>query len=92
MSTLADLLGDPPPLPTTTPISEETDMADDDTGAARRGALLGALIAAIVLAGIGAIVLGIVLGGVWRWTAGAVTAAGIAAIAVPAFIKDKEER
>lgn len=92
MTTLAELLGDTAPLPTTTPLEDRMTDTDDTAG----NPILVAAIVVAVLAALAVIVAGIVLGGPWRWAAGAMTAVLIVAIAVPGFIKsdngNEEER
>ncbi len=80
MTTLADLLGQEPPLPLTTPV-EDQEKAMDDTGT--QGRWLAALIVLAVLAGIAVVIAGIAIGGPWRWASGGVAALGIAAIVAP---------
>lgn len=88
--TIAELLGDVTPLPTTTPIEDQKE--DDMKPQAPQSHWLGALIALAVLAGIAAIVLGVALGGPWRWASGAVVALGIAAIIVPGVVDGKGDK
>lgn len=88
--TIAELLGQAPPLPLTTPI--ENQKEDDMKPQAPQSPWLGALIALAVLAGIAAIVLGIALGGPWRWASGAAVAVGIAAIVVPGVVDGKGDK
>lgn len=88
-TTLAELLGQAPPLPLTTPI--ENQKEDDMKPQAPQSPWLGALIALAVPAGIAAIVLGVALGGPWRWVSGAAVAVGVAAIVVPG-VADKGDK
>lgn len=88
--TIAELLGQAPPLPLTTPIEnqKEADMKPQ----APQSHWLGALIALAVLAGLAAVVAGIALGGPWRWVAGVAVVAGIAAIIVPTVTDGKGDK
>lgn len=89
MTTLADLLGQTEPLPTTTPLEDQEDGMDD-TGT--QSLWIAALIVLAVLAGIAIVIAGIVLGGPWRWASGGVAALGIAAIVAPGLTDNKKEK
>lgn len=74
-----------PPLPVTT-TTEQTEQPST-----RWGALLGLALAVATLAGIALVVLGVAYGGAWRVASAAAVVAGVAAIVVPGFVKDKQD-
>ena len=87
--TIAELLGEAPPLPLTTPIEDQEAEMESQ---AQQGRWITAVVLIAVVAGIAAIVLGIALGGPWRWASGAAVAVGIAAIVVPGVVDGKPDR
>ena len=88
--TIAELLGQAPPLPLTTPIEDRED--DGMEHQAPHGRWITALVLLAVLAGLAAIAAGVVLGGPWRWVAGAAVVAGIAVIVVPGVVDGKGDK
>lgn len=88
MTTLADLLGQTEPLPTTTPLEDQEDAMDDQ---GPQGRWLAALIGLAVLSGIAVVIAGIALGGPWRWASGGVAVLGIAAIVAPGITDNNEK-
>ena len=92
-TTLAELLGDVTPLPTTKSLEDQEDGMEHQ---APQGRWITVLVVLSVLAGlaavVAAVVAGIVLGGPWRWAAGVAVVAGIAAIIVPTVTDGKGDK
>ncbi|MBS4103086.1 DUF3040 domain-containing protein [Tsukamurella paurometabola] len=88
-TTLAELLGDVTPLPTTKSLEDQEDGMEHQ---APHGRWISVLVVLSVLAGLAAVVAGIALGGPWRWVSGAAVAVGIAAIIVPGVVDGKGDK
>lgn len=92
-TTLAELLNDVTPLPTTKSLEDQEAEMEHQ---APQGRWISVLVVLSVLAGlaavVAAVVAGIVLGGPWRWVAGAAVVAGIAVIVVPGVVDGKGDK